>query len=110
MKTLPRAVSSALADAVPKLKCALPVKKIILFGSYSRGTYTSQSDVDIAVFIQDGYRSLIEAYKTVSRICGCYGLDFQPQVFYDSESDSPIGILEEIFEYGIDITNLSIIK
>lgn len=110
MNRLPRNVSTALNDAIPKMKMVLPIKRVILFGSYSCGTYTSQSDVDVAVFLEDGCAPLKDAYKAVSRIFGGYGLDFQPQVFYESESDSPIGILEEIFEHGIDITDLSIIK
>lgn len=110
MLKLPANVADALCDAVPKILACLPVDKVLLFGSYTSGTFTDQSDIDLAVFLEDGFVDLLDAYRTVSRILRNYKLDFQPQVFNTQELITPIGILEEIYEHGIDITNTSVIE
>ena len=50
MGTIPQEVLNITTDYINKLKQQIPVEKAILFGSYAKGTYTNESDVDIAGF------------------------------------------------------------
>lgn len=49
-------IDMLISDLIPQLLrtfTALNVKEIILYGSVSRGTATSESDIDIAVILDD---------------------------------------------------------
>ena len=80
------------------------VDKIILFGSYAKGCYDQNSDLDIAVFVKKGYCCHLEEYRQLARICRTAQLDIQVQAFSSSELEEPCGIVDEIVEFGIDIT------
>ena len=105
-KGLPEHILSILKDIVHKVNAQQRMDKVILYGSYSKGSYTSESDVDIAFFIGDAPQGLRYIHGVIYRICSQYDVDVQPQVFYSSELEYPIGIIEEIVKYGIDITDL----
>lgn len=52
-------ISKNMQEMIPKIKAYLtsqPIEKAWLFGSYSRGEETPQSDIDILVRYQDGAR------------------------------------------------------
>jgi len=52
-KELPERISGAVESLISDLKAIFgeELKKVILYGSYSRGDYTEESDVDIIVLI-----------------------------------------------------------
>lgn len=104
--TLPRNVYSILKDFVKKVNNFEYVTNIMLFGSYSKGNYNKKSDLDIAVFVNSNALDLCLIYKDIARVSMQYDIDIQPQVFYNSELDNPMGIVEEIVEFGKDITNI----
>ena len=106
---LPENVLSFLTKFVAKARRHPDVKRIVLYGSYARGCWNDLSDIDIAVFIRKGDREEIrEVYKQLSALCYDYPFDVQIQVFFESELQDPMGIVEEIAGYGIDITDLSL--
>ncbi len=83
---------------------ALPcVNRIILYGSYAKGTQSDASDVDLAVFVDSDKPCLIEEYRMLSEICRSAELDIQVQVFHAEELCEPCGIIEEIVTYGIEL-------
>lgn len=60
--------------------------------------------MDIAVFIQNSNEvDVREVYKRLSNLCYEYPLDVQIQVFSESELLDPIGIVEEVIQYGIEL-------
>ena len=94
-------VSGYLKYAVKEFFSIEQVEYVLLYGSYVRGNFTRQSDVDVGVFICDG-ADLIAISKSIWKLCGKYKIDIQPQIFYVSELIEPMGIVEEITEYGVD--------
>ncbi len=104
---IPKNVDSILNEIVLRIKEVLDVSKIMLYGSYAKGNYNKNSDLDIAVFIKDSTISIKDAYRIIQKICVTYDSDIQPQIFSEKEIQNPIGIVEEIMHYGIEITNFN---
>lgn len=105
---IPKHIIKDLREVVKSIMDIANINCILLYGSYSKGTFNKDSDLDIAIFVRETEKSLYDIFKKVLRICSCFGIDIQPQVFYDCELVDPIGIVEEIVEYGIDITDLKL--
>lgn len=103
---LPENIASALKSMVKECKSIPEISRVILFGSYSKGSHTAESDVDVAFFIKESGESIFDIYKKVAKICCRYTVDIQPQIFYESEQAEPMGIVEEVIEHGLDITEI----
>ncbi|HPE15944.1 MAG TPA: nucleotidyltransferase domain-containing protein [Oscillospiraceae bacterium] len=87
---------------------ALPwVDRVLLFGSFARGDWSLESDVDLAVFARRGAPCGLAQYKILSRICRDPRFDVQVQLFSAEELDDPCGIVEEIAAYGVDLAEFS---
>ncbi|GAB6148718.1 nucleotidyltransferase domain-containing protein [Stetteria hydrogenophila] len=52
-----------LSERVKRLREVVPVKKLILFGSYARNRYTAASDVDVLLVYDDTTRIDLDVYK-----------------------------------------------
>ncbi|MDP2166889.1 MAG: nucleotidyltransferase domain-containing protein [Thermodesulfovibrionales bacterium] len=82
------------------------IDKVVLFGSYAKGTQAKESDIDIAVFSREINNSNRHEYMSIFlKHILKYRLDIQPVAFnlkdYDSDSDD--FILTEIKKKGIVI-------
>ncbi len=55
--SLPSRVEAALAEFVRRVREAYPDAEVYLFGSYARGTWLEDSDVDVVV-VSRGFRGL----------------------------------------------------
>lgn len=107
MVELPEKVQEILKDFISKVKENKEIKQVLLYGSYAQNRWTSESDIDIAVFIEDNHSEHIrQMYKKLYILCYDYPLDVQIQVFSESELLKPMGIIEEVVSHGIDITTL----
>lgn len=93
-------ILSELASGISKMP---GVAKIILFGSYAKGTQTPESDIDIAVFFDLDKTCFLSEYRALSKLCCSYTEDVQVQVFGVSELDDPSGIIEEIVACGVEL-------
>ncbi len=81
------------------------ISSIVLFGSYSKGTYDKDSDIDIAVFVGDSAAANLQSiYRQAVRCTAEYKYDIQILIFTDASLISPMGIVEEIVTYGQEIT------
>lgn len=81
------------------------IVSVVLFGSYSKGTYGKNSDIDIAVFVRyTAISSMQSVYRQAVRCASKYPHDIQLQVFPTALLVHPMGIVEEIVYYGRDIT------
>ena len=87
----------------------IPNSKIMLFGSYAKGSFSKDSDIDIAVFLPPNFSidDIVTINRLLCKISGNYDNDIQTQVFLQDELLNPIGIVEEIIEYGIDLTEFN---
>ena len=92
-------IASRYADAV-KLK--YDIVKIILFGSYARGNYHKDSDIDIAVILKD-YNSQIDTQLDLMRIRRKIDSRIEPHPFREKDFDITNPIVNEIVKYGQDI-------
>ena len=81
------------------------IVSVVLFGSYNRGTYGKDSDIDIAVFVRNSAAGkMLMIFRQAVRCAAKYNFDIQILIFTASSLDNPIGIVEEIVEYGRDIS------
>ena len=89
----------ACLDAV----CAYPgISRVMIFGSYAKGTQKESSDLDVAAFLQSAAgEDRLPAFRALTKICLRAPIEIQVQVFAESELLSPCGIVEEIVKYGI---------
>ncbi len=86
------------------LNMGVPVKSIVLFGSYARGTYRKDSDIDLIV-VSDAFRnmSLRQRQETLgiasARIMKpIEALGYSPEEVINAK---PLTILKEALSYGI---------
>lgn len=89
----------ACLDAV----CAYPgISRVMIFGSYAKGTQHSGSDLDVAAFLTTAAgEDLLPPFRALTKICLRAPIEIQVQVFAESELLSPCGIVEEIVKFGI---------
>lgn len=100
---LPLEIAETIYCVVNKVSECVAVSKVYLFGSYFSGTYTKESDIDIAFFIKSD-ENLLDAHRKINKITSKYPVDIQPQIFYDSELEEKNGIVGEILENGGEIS------
>ena len=104
MVEIPQNILEITNEYINKVRAQIPVEKAILFGSYSKGTYMADSDVDIAIFSS--------AFEEMTRIDGLtfllmqalgYKLDLQPQPFTMKEYEEKTGLVSEIIRTGVEL-------
>lgn len=105
MRIIPKNIFGILTDYLDDIRNNVEHTKVILYGSYAKGSWKKESDIDIAIFLP-AESQLMMAYKSLFNMSLKYEADIQPQVFFDEEYKNPTGIVEEIVSYGIDITSL----
>ena len=84
------------SDAIISL---FPVKKVILFGSYSRGDQKKHSDIDVAVVVDEIKGDYLTLSAELFSLRHPVDLRIEPVLF--EEGDDPFGFLEEITKTGI---------
>ena len=85
------------AELVRKI---LPVEMVILYGSYARGEENKNSDIDIAVVIEDiDNKDYLEVYKKLFHLILEVDETIEPKLIYRKNNNS--GFLESILKDGI---------
>ncbi len=106
MDSIPKSIQQILNDYVEKISNQIPVKKVIVFGSYAKDNFRNDSDIDIAIFS--------DYFKKMSRVDGImyllmqasdYDIDIEPQAFTFDDYNNPLGIVEEIIKTGVELPN-----
>lgn len=79
---------------------AMNVNKIILYGSYARGDYRKDSDIDVAVIVPRSSisKNILEDMAKLFKLRRNISNDIEPVLIIDEED--PSGFLENITEYG----------
>ncbi len=76
------------------------VNKIILYGSYARGDYRKDSDIDVAVIVPRTSisKNILDDMAKLFKLRRNISTDIEPVLLIDGEDNS--GFLESISEYG----------
>jgi predicted nucleotidyltransferase len=97
-----RSIITKYANDVRKV---LPVKKVILFGSYAKGTADEGSDIDVCFFITNldntNYIEIMILLRRISR--GYSGFYISPIVFHVSDIEDENPFVMEVLSTGIEI-------
>lgn len=76
--------------------------RVILFGSYARGNYHEESDIDIAVILKD-FHKLNEMQLELMRIRRTIDSRIEPHPFREREFNTTNPVVTEIMHYGREI-------
>ena len=76
--------------------------KIILFGSYAKGNFNDDSDIDIAVVFKD-YSNLIDMQLELMRLRRKIDSRIEPHPFRESEFEISNPVVNEIIKFGQEI-------
>jgi predicted nucleotidyltransferase len=107
MVAIPPNVIESIKHFILKISEEIPIKKVILFGSFAKGTFDEKSDVDLAVFS--------DYFEKISRVEGTtylliqaqeFDLDLEPLAFTAQEYEERLGIVDEILRTGIDMQDV----
>jgi predicted nucleotidyltransferase len=107
MVTIPPKVIESVKHFILKISEEIPVKKAILFGSFAKGTFDEDSDVDLAIF-SDYFENMPRVEGTTYLLIQAqeYDLDLEPIAFTGKEYEERLGIVDEILRTGIDIQDV----
>lgn len=78
--------------------------KIILFGSYAKGNFNEDSDIDVAVILKD-YNNLMDIQLDLMRLRRKIDSRIEPHPFREDEFELTNPIVSEIMKYGQEIGN-----
>ncbi len=98
-KTDALSIAKKYADAV---KANYNYSRMILFGSYAKGNYNDDSDIDIAVIFKD-YSSITDMQLELMRLRRKIDSRIEPHPFRESEFDLSNPIVNEIIRFGQEI-------
>lgn len=76
--------------------------KIILFGSYAKGNFNEDSDIDIAVVFQD-YSNLIDMQLDLMRLRREIDSRIEPHPFREKDFELSNPLVNEIIKFGQEI-------
>lgn len=104
MASVPQSIQKIISDYLQRVGDQIKIDKVILFGSYAKGQFSSDSDIDLAVFSDDFIgMEPIERFRFLFLEAADYGLDLQPLAFTISDLTEPAGIVAEILNTGQEI-------
>ncbi len=76
--------------------------KIVLFGSYAKGNFHKESDIDIAVVFKD-YDNVIKMQLELMRLNRKIDSRIEPHPFRESEFNISNPFVNEIIKYGKEL-------
>ncbi|HVJ49958.1 nucleotidyltransferase domain-containing protein [Desulfitobacterium sp.] len=104
MASVPQPVQELIYDFLRRVNLQIKIDKVILFGSYANGKYTSESDIDLAIFSNDFMgMEPIERFRFLFLQTCDYDFDLQPLAFTADDLMEPAGIVAEIINTGLEI-------
>lgn len=105
MAQIPEIIDDAVREYIAELSKEISVQKAVLFGSYARGNYHPDSDVDLAIFSDyfEGTSRVIGIKFLLSRARKYNSFDFQPIPFTYRDYIEPNGFVTEVLKEGVEI-------
>jgi len=89
----------ALRERLDHLEAKLPLVKVVVFGSYARGTYTVGSDVDLLVVYRGEPRP--DAYALTKRTLKIPRLE--PHLYTEAEYETARATVDRMVRVGIPL-------
>lgn len=107
MVVIPPKVVEVIKLFLSKISSEIPVKKAVLFGSFAKGTYDEESDIDLAIF-SDYFENTMRVEGTTYLLVQAqeFDLDLEPVAFTEKEYYDRLGIVDEILKTGIDVQEM----
>jgi uncharacterized protein len=84
------------------IKSKFDFERLILFGSFAKGNYNEDSDIDIAVIFKD-YDTSIDMQLELMRLRRKIDSRIEPHVFRECDFELSNPIVYEIVKYGREI-------
>ncbi|HVO75078.1 MAG TPA: nucleotidyltransferase domain-containing protein [Ignavibacteriaceae bacterium] len=108
MAGIPLQVIDSIKKFKDRISSDFRIIKIIIFGSYSKGTFNENSDIDLCIIVENVENPFLATLKIAPKVIGI-DLRIEPLVFSlkDYEENSNFGILKEIKEKGIEISSFN---
>ncbi|MBP3285207.1 MAG: nucleotidyltransferase domain-containing protein [Clostridia bacterium] len=105
MVTISKELLKIINNYVLELSKEININKVILFGSYAKGTNHEDSDIDLAIFSDDfSNMDRIEALKFLLLKASDLTVDLQPQPFTLADlEDEDNWLAKEVEETGIEL-------
>lgn len=104
MSSIPIQIERVIRDYLEAISKKIPIEKAILFGSYAKGTFTKDSDIDLAIFSNVFTNdNRLDDFRLLFREAMEFPVDLQPQPFTKDDLINPEGIVKEIFKTGVEI-------
>ncbi|OHB44308.1 MAG: hypothetical protein A2Y13_11620 [Planctomycetes bacterium GWC2_45_44] len=85
----------------------LPVRKVLLYGSYAKGSARIDSDIDVAVFVDyPDHKQRLKLAAKLFHFAGDIDINIEPKCFFWDEYNNCIqgSILSEILNSALEIT------
>jgi len=94
-----------VSEFIEAIKSKYHPQKVILFGSYAKGTYTQNSDIDVAVIVDEIHGDFLEETQGLYKIRRKIDLSIEPVLLEVNGDNSRF--LEEILSTGEVLYTLS---
>ena len=104
MAKIPSEIVETVNKYIKIIKRDVNIEKVILYGSYAKGNYDENSDIDLALILS-GYieNDFINMGTFLLDKTFVLKVDLQPLPFSVDEYNDPKGIMEEIINTGIEL-------
>jgi predicted nucleotidyltransferase len=107
MATISPKVIETIRQFSSKISSEIPIKKMILFGSFAKGTFDEESDIGLAIFSDYSEKTLrVEGTTYLLIQAQEFDVDLEPIAFTGKEYDDRLGIVDEIIKTGIDVREI----
>lgn len=93
---------AAMRYAVFLRKTKPGVKKVFLFGSYARGTFHEDSDIDLAIIFDSLYDSF-DMQVELMKMRRKFDVRIEPHPFSESDFNTSNPLAKEILKNGLEI-------
>jgi len=94
-----------VSEFIEAIKNKYHPQKVVLFGSYAKGTYTQNSDIDVAVIVDEIHGDFLEETQGLYKIRRKIDLSIEPVLLEVNGDNSRF--LEEILSTGEVLYTLS---
>jgi uncharacterized protein len=93
-----KATNKKINKYIGLVRKLMPVSMIILYGSYAKGLERKDSDIDIAIVIDELRGDFLEMNAQLFALCREVDTNIEPKLIIRKDNRS--GFLESILEYG----------
>lgn len=105
MVTISQELLDIINDYISKVAEEINISRVVLFGSYAKGTNNADSDIDLAIFSDDFVNmTRVDALTFLLLKASDLTIDLQPQPFtLDDLNDEDNWLVQEIEKTGIEL-------